>query len=59
MARVKVRYFGLFGRLAGKEKEEMLADSIGELIDKIASKYAIKEYFHERGGERSWIGYNV
>lgn len=31
MARVKVRYFGLFGRLAGKEKEEMLADSIVHL----------------------------
>lgn len=50
MTRVKVRYFGLFGKLAGKEKEETFADSLGELIDKIASKYAIKEYFHERVG---------
>lgn len=49
MAKVEVKYFGLFGLLTGKKKEEICAENIGELIEKVVSKYkGIKEYFEEK-----------
>jgi MoaD family protein len=51
MAKVNVKYFGLFRQLTKTDREEMSAESLEELIKKIISKYkCIEEYFHEKTG---------
>jgi len=49
VAKVNVKYFGLFRELTKKEKEEILAETLDELINKVIGKYReIGEHLHER-----------
>jgi MoaD family protein len=49
MTKVNVKYFGLFRELTKKEKEEIVADTLGELIEEVTSRYReIEEHLHEK-----------
>ena len=50
MAKVNVKYFGLFRELIQKDEEKISANTIEEVIKNLVDKYRIKEYFNEKTG---------
>jgi len=51
MTKVKVKYLGLFKTMTGVGSEEIVASSLGELIDEVVKRHGvIKNHLYEKVG---------